>query len=100
MGFITLDTYHIAAVEKLKTYAKSLKIPLEVIATENQLVEVVANFEKKDLILIDTIGRSKKEGVQLNELVNFLGVDLPIEVHLVLSATGTEESILAAYSKF
>lgn len=100
VGLITLDTYRIAAVEQLKTYARILKIPIEVIVNENQLEEALANFEQKDLILIDTAGRSKKDEAQLTELVNFLGVDLPIEVHLVLSSTGTEESILAAFSKF
>lgn len=100
VGLITLDTYRIAAVEQLKTYAKILKIPIEVIVSENQLEEAVERFEQKDIILIDTAGRSKKDQAQLTELVNFLRVDLPIEVHLVLSATATEESILSAYRKF
>lgn len=100
VALITLDTYRIAAVEQLKTYARILKIPIEVIVNENQLEQTVGSFDQKDLILIDTAGRSKKDEAQLTELVNFLGVDLPIEVYLVLSATGTEESILAAFSKF
>ena len=100
VALITLDTYRIAAVEQLKTYARILKIPIEVIVNETELEGAVSQFGQKDVVLIDTAGRSKKDQAQLTELVSFLGVDLPIEVHLVLSATATEESILAAYSKF
>ncbi len=100
VALITLDTYRIAAVEQLKTYARILKIPIEVIVNESELDRAVNNFDQEDLILIDTAGRSKKDQAQLTELVNFLGIDIPIEVHLVLSSMATEESILAAYTKF
>ena len=37
VGFITSDTYRIAAVEQLKTYATILNIPLEVVFSPQDL---------------------------------------------------------------
>ena len=56
IGLITADTYRIAAVEQLKTYAQILGIPVYVIYSPSEMVDAVNNYSDKDIILIDTAG--------------------------------------------
>lgn len=86
VAMITVDTYRIAAVEQLRTYAEIIGVPLEVAYNPKELRRGVAKFKDKDLILIDTAGRSQNNHLQLAELKSYLeGIDA--EVHLVVSAT-------------
>lgn len=86
VAMITVDTYRIAAVEQLRTYAEIIGVPLEVAYSPKELREGVAKFKEKDLILIDTAGRSQNNHLQMAELKSYLeGIDA--EIHLVVSAT-------------
>ncbi|MDI3281305.1 MAG: flagellar biosynthesis protein FlhF [Bacillota bacterium] len=87
VGLLTVDTYRIAAVEQLKTFAEIMGIPLEVAFTPPEVKLALAKLAEAELILIDTAGRSHHNEVQLAELAAFLEVARPDETHLVLSAT-------------
>jgi len=87
VGFVTLDTYRIAAVEQLRTYAQILDVPLEVVVTPEQYREAVMRMIDRDVILIDTAGRSQRDAIKIRELRGFFQVVRPHEVHLVLSGT-------------
>lgn len=85
---ITIDTYRIAAVEQLRTYAKILGMPLEVVFTPLEFRHAVEEHSKADLILIDTAGRSHRNCEHIDELKDFVGQNgNEIESVLVLSAT-------------
>lgn len=86
VGLITVDTYRIAAVDQLKRYAEIIGIPLHVAFDPQELKEGIAKMKDRDLILIDTAGRSQNNFLQINELKNYLQ-DVDAEVHLVISAT-------------
>ena len=45
IGFITTDTYRIAAIEQLKTYAGLLQAPIEIVYNEQDLQEAMQKFE-------------------------------------------------------
>ncbi|MBB5021422.1 flagellar biosynthesis protein FlhF [Desulfurispira natronophila] len=91
VGLITLDTYRIAAVEQLKTYAGIIKIPVEVVNQNDSLLLALRKNLDKDLVLIDTAGRSHRDKQQIEELMGFLREEkVKVEVHLVLNA-GTKE---------
>ena len=86
VGLITADTYRIAAVEQLKTYAEILNIPALIVYSPNEIQEAIKKLSDKDLILIDTAGRShrnKSHFDELKTLVSSAGAD---EVYLVVSA--------------
>jgi flagellar biosynthesis protein FlhF len=100
VALITIDTYRIAAVEQLKVYGEIMNLPVEVVKTPEQLRAVLQRHSNKDLILIDTAGRSPKDDVSLNELQDFLAVDGAIEPHLVLSATTRERDLYETYNRF
>ncbi len=86
VGLITVDTYRIAAVEQLKTYAEIIGIPVQVAFSPRELKDCIAKMKDRDLILIDTAGRSQNNYLQISELKNYLdGIDA--EIHLVISAT-------------
>ncbi len=89
VGLLTLDTYRIGAVEQLSTYARLLDIPLEVALSPEDVDSLVARHRDKDLILIDTVGRSQRSREQLSELAKFLEAANPTEVHLTVSASAS-----------
>jgi flagellar biosynthesis protein FlhF len=86
VGLITVDTYRIAAVEQLRTYADIIDLPMEVVSTPKEMRQAVARMSDMDLVLIDTAGRSPKDEVRLQELRAFLTEAGTDEVHLVLSS--------------
>ncbi len=100
VALVTIDTYRIAAVEQLKVYGEIMNLPVEVVMNADQLREVLERHSNKDLILIDTAGRSPKDSVSLQELEEFLHVDSNIEAHLVMSATTRERDLYEIYGRF
>ena len=100
VALITADTYRIAAVEQLKTYADLIGIPIEVIYTPQELKGAMQRHQDKQLVLIDTAGRSPANQPQMMELENLLAVDSSIEKHLVLSATTKFTECLDAVARF
>lgn len=87
VALITSDTYRIAAVEQLKTYADIIGISLDIVYSPEDLKAALYRHRDKQLVLIDTAGRSPRNEYHLEELQQLLSVDPSIEVHLVLSAT-------------
>ncbi|MCG8482263.1 MAG: flagellar biosynthesis protein FlhF [Clostridia bacterium] len=85
IGLITIDTYRIGAVEQLKIYANILGIPVKVVFSPEDLPEAIEYFSDKDLIYIDSTGRSHKNIHQLNELKSYLEQCDSIKTYLVLS---------------
>ena len=68
VGLITVDTYRIAAVEQLRTYADIIDLPMQVVSTPREMREAVRRMSDLDLILLDTAGRSPKDDVRIQEL--------------------------------
>jgi len=87
VGLITIDTYRIAAVDQLRTYAEIIDVPLSVVTTPNELKDALAGMRQLDVVLIDTAGRSQRDQAKIEELRQFFDVIRPDEVHLVLSST-------------
>lgn len=89
VGLLTADTYRIAAVEQLRTYANILNIPLEVVYNLKDIGLAVQGFKDKDIIYIDTAGRSQYNKLQINELKQALKENTDILPCLVISANIT-----------
>ena len=100
VGLITVDTYRIAAVEQLRTYAEIIDLPMEVVSTPREMRDAVAKMRDFDLVLMDTAGRSPRDEVRIRELRTMLAEAEPNEVHLVLSAAASARSLVAAAEKF
>ena len=100
VALITVDTYRIAAVEQLKTYAEIIGVPLDVAFTPQELKEAITRRSDFDMILVDTAGRSQKHKMQMAELRAFLEVMKDPQVHLVLSATTRTRDMMDIIQRF
>jgi flagellar biosynthesis protein FlhF len=100
VGLITVDTYRIAAVEQLRTYADIIDLPMQVVSTPREMREAIGRFNGLDLILMDTAGRSPKDTIKIRELRTFLTEAAVDEVHLVLSAAGGAKTLQQAAERF
>ncbi len=89
IAFLTADTYRIAAVEQLRTYANILGIPLKVIYSEEEMRQAREEFSDYDILFVDTAGRSHRSREQRDDIETLIS-SIPEgerEIYLVLSAT-------------
>lgn len=100
VGLITVDTYRIAAVDQLKTYAEIIDLPMEVVATPREMRDAVARLSDLDLVFLDTAGRSPQNDVQIQELRAILTEARTDEVHLVLSSVASSANLSNTARRF
>ena len=101
VGFITADTYRLEAVSQLKAYANIMRVPIEVVKKPEELNSVIEKFRDKDLVLMDTAGRSPKNREQMDELKHYVeSKGDNMETILVLSATSNLSVINETIEKF
>jgi len=100
VGLITVDTYRIAAVEQLRTYADIIDLPMQVVATAAEMRQAVRGMADLDLVLLDTAGRSPKDEVKLQELAALIEEAQPHEVHLVLSSVANASVLTRTAERF
>jgi flagellar biosynthesis protein FlhF len=100
VGLITVDTYRIAAVEQLRTYAEIIDLPMQVVSTPREMRQAVRQLGDLDLVLMDTAGRSPRDEVKIQELKAFLTEAGADEVHLVLSAVASGRSLEQIAERF
>lgn len=89
VALFSVDTYRIAAIEQLKTYANIIDSPMEVVYTPEDMEKLIDKYKDYDYIFVDTAGRSHKDSEQKNDLraiIDAVG-DREKEVYLVVSAT-------------
>jgi flagellar biosynthesis protein FlhF len=100
VGLITSDTYRIAAVEQLRTYAGIIGLPLKVANTPDEMARAIADFAAMDVIIVDTAGRSQHDAKRLEELKAFIAAAGPDETHLVLASTVGDTVMQRTAQKF
>ena len=102
IGFITTDTYRIAAIEQLKTYAGLLQAPVEIVYNAEDYKKAIEKLDYLDIIFIDTAGRNYKEAKYVNDLQQLINFNEQVESFLVVSLTAKErdiESIIEQFNK-
>lgn len=100
VGFITSDTYRIAAVDQLRTYANILNVPLEVVFSPMDLPKAYKQLAERDLIYMDTAGRNFRSELHVSEVNSLLQSSEPSETVLVLSLTGKTKDMAAVADQF
>ncbi|HID24643.1 MAG TPA: flagellar biosynthesis protein FlhF [Planctomycetaceae bacterium] len=100
MGLVTVDTYRIAAVEQLRTYAEIIDLPMKVVTSPLEMRRALEELNGLDLVLIDTAGRSPRDDLKIQELKSLLAEADVDEVHLVLSMTASARSLIATAERF
>lgn len=100
VALITTDTYRIAAIDQLRTYAKILDIPLEVAYSHSDYEQAKDKFRDYDLVLIDTAGRNFRNSHYVKEFSTMVNVDDECEIYLVLSLTSKFNDQEEIYQQF
>lgn len=105
VALITSDTYRIAAVEQLRTYAGILDVPLNVIYTIEEFNQAAEAYRDYDLVLVDTAGRTHKNSEQCSEIIHLIkdsrvDENTVKEVYLVLSAATKYKDLIKINEAF
>ncbi len=100
VGLITVDTFRIAAVEQLKTYAEIMELPMRVVSSPAEMRSAMDDYATMDLVLIDTSGRSPYDELKNQELKAILAEAHAHEIHLCISMASDPRSITMIASKF
>ncbi|MFG6115101.1 flagellar biosynthesis protein FlhF [Halobacillus sp. MO56] len=100
VAFITTDTYRIAAIDQLKTYAKLLDVPIEVAYSLEDYMEARNKFTHYDLVLVDTAGRNFRDPQYVYELSKLIDFRTDMETYLVLSLTSRYKDMQAIFDQF
>jgi flagellar biosynthesis protein FlhF len=84
---VTIDGYRIAAMEQLKKYGDIMKIPVAFVHNDQELRKTIALYQDDvDLILVDTIGKSPRDAVELGKMKQLLDAcGSGAETHLAIS---------------
>jgi flagellar biosynthesis protein FlhF len=99
-AIITTDTHRIAATEQIRIYAKIMDIPMAVAPDRTSYVRAVERFADKDIIYVDTPGRSHNDKEALESLSRTLGAFNDTEACLVLAMTSTREHLVKSVSQY
>ncbi|MCD6154025.1 MAG: flagellar biosynthesis protein FlhF [Syntrophobacterales bacterium] len=100
VGIITMDTYRIGAAEQLKTYANIMNVPMEIASEKKEFERALNRFDDRDVILVDTPGKSRGDENYLLKLKECLETGNSLETNLVLSMTSSRENMMGAATRF
>ncbi|GAB4449607.1 MAG: flagellar biosynthesis protein FlhF [Anaerolineae bacterium] len=90
---VTTDTFRVAAIPQIKAFGDILGVPVEVAYTPEQLTELTQTHSDKDLILVDTPGRSHRAVQEVAALQDYLAAVPHKTVHLALNAGSKYEDM-------
>jgi flagellar biosynthesis protein FlhF len=100
IGIITLDTFRLGAIDQLKIFAEISNVDMLVCYEADDLPKILNKFKKKDLVFIDTAGRSQNNITTINEIKKSLAQLDINEIFLVLSSTSSTRNLLDVIKKF
>lgn len=95
----TTDTFKIAAVEQLQTYANILKCPLEVCQSAESFASLRDHLSPDDVVLVDTAGFGPRDEKKLIELSGLLS-SVRTETHLCVSSTTRDLDLVQVINRF
>ncbi len=100
-AIINLDTYRIGALEQVRIYARILGIPLASATNSSEFKACLQKFTtERDIVFIDTMGKNPRDEAYINDIAGFCSLDIPIELHLLMSAGTDDESMIEAYRSY
>ncbi len=93
VALLSMDCYRIGATDQLRTYARIMQIPCEIVLRQKDLTKAIDRHRDCDLIIIDTAGKSPYDNDHIMELAEWFSSFDSIEPQLVLSATTKKEDL-------
>jgi flagellar biosynthesis protein FlhF len=87
-------------VEQLRTYARIMGLPLEIALSPDEVSAGVEKHSDKDIVLIDTVGRSQRSDEHLAELAAFIMAGAPTQTYLCVAASQSRAVQAEVIEKF
>ncbi len=100
IGLISIDTYRLGALDQLKIFSEISNIDFLVAYEPKDITKFMKKFKDKDIVFIDTVGRSQNNTKLLNSINQFLKVTKIDETYLVLNSTSDYKIMLDVAKKF
>jgi flagellar biosynthesis protein FlhF len=93
VGFLTLDTYRVGALEQVQQYAEIANLPLEVVYDAKEIAGAMKRLDDVDVVVVDTPGRGPRATDANAHWQSILRALAPDETHLVLPAVTRPELV-------
>ena len=100
VALLTTDTYRIAAIPQLRTYGEIMGLTLDVAYSPSELQDLVLRHQDKDIVLVDTPGRSQHNQPMLEEMADFMREVPSRTLYLAVSAASKYRDMLDVVSHF
>ena len=100
IGLISIDTYRLGALDQLRIFSEVSNIEMLVAYEPQEMPNLINSFKKKDIIFVDTVGRSQNNTELLSKTKQFLDAVDVDEIVLVLSATHATKNLISIADKF
>ena len=100
VALVTLDTYRMGAWEQLESYGELMQVPVFLAADRSDFSRTLEKNQDKDVILVDTMGKSHRDLEYCKRLKQVLEAAPQVEVHLVQSATSQESVVTECFKQF
>jgi flagellar biosynthesis protein FlhF len=100
IGLISIDTYRLGALDQLKIFSEISNIDFLVAYEPSDIQKFMKKFKNKDIVFIDTVGRSQNNKKLLNSINDFLKKVKVDETYLVLNSTSDYKVMLDVAKKF
>lgn len=94
VALLSMDCYRIGATDQLRTYARIMRLPCEIALHKRELQPAIARHRNKDVIIIDTAGKSPFDPGHVDELRDWFGGAPSIAPYLTVSATTKKEDLV------
>jgi flagellar biosynthesis protein FlhF len=91
---ITADTFRVGAIEQLKLYGDLLEIPVLVVYRPEDIKHILADLNDYDLLLVDTMGFSPNNRMQIKKIKGLLDFMNPHDIHVVISAATKNQDMV------
>lgn len=100
VGLISIDTYRLGAIDQLRIFSEISDIEMAVAYEPSDMQKLIRKFRDKDLIFIDTVGRSQRSTDNLSKIKEYLDAANVDETILVLSSTSSYRTLYDVAQKF
>ncbi len=102
VGVITLDTQRIGAAEQLQKYGEILRVPVKVAHDKLELIQQLEAYaaEGKEIVLLDTAGRSPNEMIPLGETAHLFEGIGSVQKYLTVPAVLGQRDMENIVTKF
>lgn len=100
IGIISIDTYRLGAIDQLRIFSEISNVDMLVAYKPEDMPKLINKLKKKDLIFIDTTGRSQRNKKELENMHQFFKNIKVDETYLALSLTSSLKTLMDAAEKF